>query len=133
MKRIVFMIVVLVVEGMSSGCAISIISPAIQRYKKVQHEVKLEDSKDKVLSILLPTQKNLGSEYTKSPSTFMHNGVKTEIYYMRSKIIHDDLTTDKEFTPYIFKNAKLHAIGWKTLGGPKSGNIKNLTSTSDNQ
>ena len=32
----------------------------------------------------------------------------------------DGLTTDDEFTPYIFNNGKLVGIGWQVLGGPKS-------------
>ena len=30
------------------------------------------------------------------------------------------MTTDDEFTPYIFEDGKLIAIGWHILGGPKT-------------
>ncbi|MCH2386777.1 MAG: hypothetical protein MK240_01115 [Opitutales bacterium] len=34
--------------------------------------------------------------------------------------ICDHLTTDDEFTPYIFTDSVLTGIGWAVLGGPKS-------------
>jgi predicted thioredoxin/glutaredoxin len=117
MKKIILVMLILVVELMSSACAIVDINPSIERYKKVAHKIHLGDSKEKVLSILLPTQKDLGKEYTKNPYKSVKNGITTEVYYLRSKIIHDDLTTKEEFTPYLFKNGKLKAIGWKKHTG----------------
>ncbi len=36
--------------------------------------------------------------------------------------------TDDEFTPYIFNDGKLVAVGWQTLGGIKSqGQAKDVT------
>ena len=39
---------------------------------------------------------------------------------MRSSQQPDGLTTDDEFTPYIFTNGILTGIGWTVLGGPKT-------------
>ena len=39
---------------------------------------------------------------------------------MRTGRQPDGLTTDDEFTPYIFNNGKLVGIGWHLIGGPKT-------------
>jgi hypothetical protein len=39
---------------------------------------------------------------------------------MRSARQPDGLTTDDEFTPYIFNDGRLVGIGWQVLGGPKT-------------
>jgi len=39
---------------------------------------------------------------------------------MRSARQPDGLTTDDEFTPYIFNDERLVRIGWQVLGGPKA-------------
>jgi len=46
--------------------------------------------------------------------------VLVEIYFMRSGWQPDGLTTDDEFTPYIFHDGKLVGIGWSMIGGSKS-------------
>ena len=50
----------------------------------------------------------------------MDNGNLVEIYFFRSAWQSDGLTTDDEFTPYVFKDGKLVAIGWTSIGGIKS-------------
>lgn len=95
------------------------IKSALSKYKAVQSQIEIGDSKDKVLGIILPAQEGLTIELSKSPEKYVRDGVRTEIYYMRSGWVSDGRTTDDEFTPYVFENGKLTAIGWQTLGGPK--------------
>jgi len=103
-----------------AGCAVIEVSKSISSYEKVSGRVHLGDSKEKVLSILLPSQKNLPSEVSKKPEKYIKDNHLFEIYYMRSALQRDGLTTDDEFTPYVFKDSKLIAIGWSYLGGAKT-------------
>jgi hypothetical protein len=103
-----------------AGCVGSEIDAFINRYNEMSNKINLGDSKERALSILLPTQKNLFSKYSKSPEKYMKDGVVVEIYFMRSRRQPDGLTTDDEFTPYVFNDGKLVGIGWQVLGGPSS-------------
>jgi len=104
-----------------AGCITpSRIDPIIKQYKLSAEKVELGDSKEKVLSILQPTQVGLPESASKSPDKYIKDGVKVEIYYMRSSRQPDGLTTDDEFMPYVFNNEKLVGIGWQVLGGPKT-------------
>lgn len=102
------------------GCAGIQISSAISAYQDVADQVKLGDSKEKVLAILLPTQTNLPMMHSKNPDKYIKDGVEVEIYYMRSGHQGDGFTTDDEFVPYLFHDGKLVGIGWEVLGGPKT-------------
>jgi hypothetical protein len=103
-----------------SGCAGMQIDSAISRYETVAGQVELGDSKDKVLTILEPSQEGLPKRASKNPEKYIKEGIKVEIYYMRSARIPDGLTTDDEFVPYLFNDGKLVGIGWQVLGGPKT-------------
>ena len=104
------------------GCASAArIDDAIARYNLVAGQVKLGDSKDKVLPILMPTQSELELNERKPPDTFLADDKSLyEVYFFRSRRIPDSLITDDEFTPYVFKDGVLVAVGWTVLGGPKT-------------
>jgi len=104
------------------GCATSSsrIDITIKEYHSVAGQVTLGDSKEKVVSVLMPTQMRLSASQKMEPEQYMKDGVNVEIYYFRSRRQPDGLTTDDEFTPYMLLNGKLVAIGWTALGGPKS-------------
>ena len=102
-----------------SACAYQIDS-SIAKYNAVADRVQLGDSRNKVLSILNPTQKGMPQNSRKNPDKYIKNNVLVEIYYFRTGRQPDGLTTDDEFTPYLFNDGKLVAIGWEVLGGPKS-------------
>jgi hypothetical protein len=104
------------------GCAGSVyqIDSAVAEYVAVADRVDLGDSKEKALSILLPTQEGVCKSCRKSPEKYIKDNVKIEIYYMRSGRQPDGLTTDDEFVPYLFNDGKLVGIGWQVLGGPKT-------------
>jgi hypothetical protein len=103
-----------------SGCTGIDIDTSIREYNAAAGQIQLGDSKDKVLSILMPTQKHLSAHARKSPEQYIKDGVKIEIYYFRSLRQPDGLTTDDEFIPYVFNDGKLVSIGWIALGGPKT-------------
>lgn len=113
-------IVTLILTMLITGCVGMQIDSAISKYNAVANQVELGDSKEKVLAILLPTQSNVPKSLLKNPEKYIKEGVKIEIYYMRSGRQPDGITTDDEFAPYLFNNGKLVGIGWQVLGGPKT-------------
>lgn len=113
-------VVTFLIALLLSGCAGIQIDSAISKYDAVAGQVDLGYSKDRVLAILEPSQTGLPKFARKSPEKYIKEGVKIEIYYMRSARQSDGLTTDDEFVPYVFNNEKLVGIGWQVLGGPKT-------------
>lgn len=104
-----------------SGCGAGYyIDQATAQYDQVEDRVNLGDSKEQVLSILMPTQESVPRNSRKKPDRYLKDGVNVEIYYMRTGRQADGITTDDEFTPYIFNDGKLVGIGWSLIGGPKS-------------
>jgi len=93
---------------------------AAHEHNKVSRGISLGAPKSQVLSVLMPTQQLVGSRYSKEPDRFLRDGKTIEIYYMRSGRQADGLTTDDEFTPYVFEDDVLIAIGWAALGGANS-------------
>lgn len=114
--KIVMLSVILVL----TGCVAMEIDSAINKYEATADQVELGDSKEKVLAILAPTQEGVPKSSRKNSDKYLKDGVRVEIYYMRSARQPDGLTTDDEFTPYLFNDGKLVGIGWQVLGGPKS-------------
>lgn len=105
-----------------SGCAIPL-SPyqsTVDDYVAIAPSVELGMTKNEVVDMLSPSQRRLGNTEIKQPDIYSKDGVKVEILYFRSGWQSDGLTTDDEFTPYLFNDGKLVAVGWATLGGAKS-------------
>ncbi len=94
------------------------IDGVITDYHRLAPQIHLGDSKEKVHEILGPLQDRLGSTERKPSQAFQQDGKLLEILYFRTQRIPDGLTTDDEFTPYIFIDGKLHGIGWTALGIP---------------
>lgn len=114
---------VLVISALTllSGCGAGYyIDQATSKYDAVEHQVNLGDPKEKVLAILEPTQESVPRNSRKKPDRYIKDGVNVEIFYMRTGRQADGITTDDEFTPYIFNDGKLVGIGWNLIGGPKS-------------
>ncbi len=104
------------------GCAGTVvhIDRAIRAHDQASKHVDLGGSKQDVLALLEPTQEGLTPSGRKPPDRYIKDGVAVDIYYYRSRRQPDGLTTDDEFTPYVFNDGKLVAIGWASIGGPKS-------------
>ena len=93
---------------------------SITRYHQVASYVSLGQSKNEVLTVLLPSQDGIPYDSRRSPESLISNGRVIDIYYMRSARIPDGATTDDELTPYVFIDDTLAAIGWQSLGGAKT-------------
>ena len=101
------------------GCATT--SPyqlTVDDYMLAAPKVSLGMSKAQVIEILQPSQFRLKSTEIKQPDMYKKDGVLVEILYFRSGWQSDGLTTDDEFTPYLFNDGELVAVGWaiKTQG-----------------
>ena len=118
--RLVLGIVVTALVAVGVGCVELQIDDSIRKYNDAASQVELGDSKETVLSILNPSQDRLSRNFRKSPERYLKDGVTIEIYFMRSGRQPDGLTTDDEFTPYVFHDGKLVGIGWQALGGAKT-------------
>jgi len=92
----------------------------VNNYAAAAPRIELGMSKQEVVDILAPTQTLLTNTEIKQPDRYIKDGVNVEILYFRSGWVSDGLDTDDEYTPYVFNNGKLVAIGWMTIGGPKN-------------
>ena len=116
----VIVIFVYIVAFVLVGCASSPYQKTVDDYMSVYPKISLGMAKENVVKILSPSQQQLSNTDIKQPDIYKKEGVNIEILYFRSGWNADGLTTDDEFTPYIFNDGKLVAVGWQTLGGPKS-------------
>jgi len=103
------------------------IDQAIALHKTAAEEIKLGDSKEKVLALLEPTQFGLLSDEIKAPAAFpteREDGRPSmvEVFYFRSYRHPDENLLDQQgnaqpddFTPYIFTDDILTGIGWTSL------------------
>jgi len=92
----------------------------VDDYMLAAPTIRLDMSKAEVLEIMQPSQIRLKNTDIKQPDLYRKDGVLVEILYFRSGWQKDGITTDDEFTPYLFNDGSLVAIGWATLGGPRS-------------
>ena len=105
------------------GCASmdSQIQRTVDDYVAAAPKVSLGMTKDQVVDLLQPSQSRLRNTDMRQPDMFTKEGALVEILYFRSGWQdNENFTTDDEFTPYVFNDGKLAAVGWVTLGGPKS-------------
>lgn len=92
----------------------------VNDYMMAAPKVSLGMSKSEVLSILQPSQYRLNNTAIKQPDMYKKGDVLVEILYFRSGWQSDGITTDDEFTPYLFNDGKLVGKGWVVIGGAKS-------------
>jgi len=102
------------------GCANREIDIAIARHEAIASSINLGDKIENVLPKLNNAMTGLRAGAKKPPEKYIKKGVRVEIYYARSLRQPDGLTTDDEFTPYVFNDGVLAAIGWQSIGGPKT-------------
>ena len=101
------------------GCGLMMDS-SIRKGNAVSDQITLGSTKAEVLSLLNPIQSSLPAGARKSSERFLKDGKEIFVYFLRTGRQPDGLTTDDEFTPYVFENDKLIGIGWSLLGGPKT-------------
>ena len=93
-----------------SGCGLDAqfrIDEVITDYHRLAPQIHIGDSKERVTEIFGPLLGRLGSTERKPSQAFQQDGKLVEILYFRTQRIPDGLTTDDEFTPYIFIEGKL--------------------------
>jgi len=117
MKNFVVLIVSVLI---TSGCVMTSIDGSIREYKRAAINVDLGDTKQEVLTKLNKAVIKLPTKNIRLPDKYTAKGKEYEIIYFRSDRQPDGLTTDDEYTPYIFRDRILVAVGWQALGGPKS-------------
>ena len=103
-----------------AGCVTNGIYSSIDAYERVRDSVELGQDKDDVLAVLLPGQRALEPRFAKAPEQYQRDGKHVEVYFLRSQSFNDGIVTDDEFTPYVFEDGVLVAIGWTAIGGPKT-------------
>ena len=64
----------------------------------------------------------------KSPTKMLTGGKPVTILYCRTGWIPDSQSTDDEYTPFVFVEGKLNAIGWEAIGGPRTFGDRNAES-----
>lgn len=104
-----------------AGC--SVVAPAIpidsaiNRYGQVAGRIELGATRESVRALLDPTQSGLAQTLRKSSDQMLIRGSTVYIDYYRSSRIADGSTTDEEFTPYLYVDNQLVAVGWATVYG----------------
>ena len=97
-----------------AGCiAQNQVKETVAGYDEAASKIHMGDLKQDVLNILGPTQ--IDSEDKRREVKFdqlKNTDGDIEIYYFRSQPAANGLTTEDEYTPYIFKDGKLVGIGW---------------------
>ena len=116
---------------MLTGCLEA--GTAISAYDQQKHTVKLGDSINVALPALESMQSSLQSDWKKVADQYLENGVPFYIHYQRTGWVEDGVNTDDEFTPYVFADGTLVAIGWTVLGGAKSSGDANAAAALNQQ
>lgn len=93
------------------GCAAGGIDEAIAYHDTVAGSVQLGMSERSFLSLMQPAL--LQDRYGKKTTRFSRGESMYVVHYARSQRIADGESTDDEFTPYIFRDSKLVAVGWE--------------------
>jgi hypothetical protein len=128
MRKILVLLIFPIFIG---GCAEIAMDSNLYEYRNMQNQLNLGDSKSKILSKLEPLMTDLPSSWKRPADQYMVDQDRYYVYYHRTSWTQDGAVTDDEFTPYVFKNDKLVAIGWQSLGGPKT--VGNAAAASANQ
>ena len=90
----------------------------IDDYSAAAGSIRLGISRAEVIRVLEPTQRRLRGIDRKPTEMYTKGGVATEILYFRSGA--RGRTAEERFTPYVFHDDKLVAVGWTTLARPGS-------------
>lgn len=97
------------------------ISSEVAEYNESANKIQLGMRKSEVFSIL-PDQSNMPIGGLQPQLLRTEDGTLVEIYFYRNSLILDNRKTDDEFTPYLFANDTLIAIGWVAI---KAASLRN--------
>lgn len=123
MKYVMVLGILSLIIGCSGGMDRSkAFSTSMKKYNAVRSGIKIGDAQDITIASLENVQKEIARfpEMKRDMESYNHDGKKIDIYYVRTNHYPDGLMTDDEFTPYVFVDSILTAIGWKDLGGSKT-------------
>ena len=127
-----FLITLVLAAEIAGGNPVSTasIEQAVTEYDKKANSIKIGDSKDSVLAILLPIENMLAIDERVAPDIEIIGSVRIEIHFARSGVQPNKVRMCDELTPYIFHNDKLTFIGWQSFGaqgyGPCAINRKSI-------
>ena len=117
-KKILSLLVVISMAGCANFQSSQ--QRVIESYARIASQIHLGMDKATVEEILAPSQMGLSPSQSKLSDQYIKGETHVEILYMRSGWQRDGIVTDDEFTPYIFNDGILVAIGWATFEGPKT-------------
>tara|TARA_E500000178_G_C16724689_1_gene618763 strand:- start:148 stop:642 length:495 start_codon:yes stop_codon:yes gene_type:complete len=103
----------------TTGVSYQDVQYSISGSQQAQSQISLGDDRYTVVNLLNARQSSLTAEWLRPADQYMKDGKTMYIHYQRTSHVSDGRNTDDEFTPYVFENNKLVAIGWAHLGGPK--------------
>lgn len=95
-----------------AGCHSSHYQSTVDDYVLAAPQVELGMSPAQVRRILEPTQRRLDSTDRRHDARYRLGETLVEIHYYRSGWQPDGRLTDDEYTPYLFQDGALIAIGW---------------------
>ena len=97
-----------------SGCHITNeYSATVDAYVDVEHRIELGMSLAEVTHILDPTQRYLDNTDRRHDERYLQGETEVLIRFYRSGWQADGRLTDDEYTPYVFHDERLVAIGWQ--------------------
>jgi hypothetical protein len=112
MRRFPIALFAFAVAALTVGCATSSYELAVREYVDAASNIRLGLSKAEVTRLLEPSQRRLPPTDRIQPEMYTSGGVLTEVVYFRSRWHSDSRGSFDEFTPYLFENDRLVAVGW---------------------
>ena len=104
-----------------AGCQTSVneftLAPA--KYATVKNAVSLGMSKVQFDRIMQPVVDVTVDRAKRPDETYTENNSIMNIVFIRSGFVEGYGFTDDEYTPYVFRNDRLVAWGWRAIGGVK--------------
>lgn len=86
----------------------------VRDYVSAASTIRLGSTKSEVSRTLEPTQRRLPATERLQPEMYTDADVLTEIVYFRSR--NSGGSAFEQFTPYVFEDGRLVAVGWTALG-----------------
>lgn len=102
-----------------AGCS-SISAPsAPELHNQLKGQINLGMSRGDFDVLMHPVQSATFDDWRRSDESFTRDSSVIDIVYIRTDWIRDDVETDDEYTPYVFRDGLLVAFGWRSIGGMK--------------
>ena len=120
MRFINILFVLFVFSGCASTIAISPYQLAVNNYEAASQSVELGMTISQVRAHLAPAQAHLRAQDKRKSDLYKQDETLVRIDYYRSGWVSDSVSTDDEYTPYLFNDGLLVAVGWQILGGPRN-------------